>query len=81
MLKLATLLSLKILLISACSHDVKVKERDIKVFSASSFEYGIERKQDDEIISCLDRKFDNYLCIDKDDLQHMLEVYEGCNCQ
>lgn len=80
MLKTVILLSLKMLLIASCSHDVKVKDREVKIYKASSFEYGIERKQDNEIISCLDRKFDDFICMSKDDLQYLLETYDGCNC-
>lgn len=69
------------LLIASCSHDVRVKDRDVKLYKASSFDYAIVRKQDDEIVSCLDHKFDDFVCMSKDDLQYLLETYDGCNCK
>ena len=81
MLRLAILLVLTISLISGCSSDPIVQGRPIKTWKASSFDYAIVRKQDSDMISCLDHKFNEYVCMSEEDLQLLLETYDGCNCK
>ena len=68
------LLSLKTLLI-ICSCTTYNK-RDLKVWAADSFSGSIRRTQADEEISCLDIKFDEYICIHKNHLDTLLNRCE-----
>jgi len=82
LLKTATLLILSLSLITSCSTpDPIIKGEPVQVWKGSSFEYGIIRRQGDNMVSCLDRKFDDYMCMDKDDFKRLLETYDGCNCE
>lgn len=82
MLKIqAILLILMILLTSGCSSDPIVQGKKIQVWKSSTFENGIVRKQDDQVISCFDHRFDGYYCMSEEDLQLLLETYDGCNCK
>lgn len=50
-----------------------------KIFAGNSISGTIDRAQDHEQISCLDRQFDNYLCISKKDYDCFVNIYiAGC---
>jgi len=67
-LKMVILASLSLLLINSC---VSVP-KNIKIFQGSSKDAGIIRAQDKSYVSCVDKKIDEYLCINKKDFSDLL---------
>lgn len=68
--RITTLLVLKTLLISSCSH-ISPPE-DVKVYRASKEDAGIVRNQDKEFISCVDKRFNDFICVSEQDFQYIL---------
>lgn len=67
--RITTLLVLKTLLISSCSHKTPA---GVKVYRASKEDAGIVRNQDKEFISCVDKRFNDFICVSEQDFQYIL---------
>lgn len=67
--KTTILLVLKTLLISSCSH---TPPGEVKVYRASKIDAGIVRNQEKEFISCVDQRFNDFICVSEKDFQTIL---------
>ncbi len=78
-LRLKTLVVLKIsLILSSCAHS---PPNDVKVWAGNSVSQGVERKQAGEALRCEDPKFDNYLCMSREDFMELMKKKSDSECR
>lgn len=77
MLRISLILSCILLLGNTSCNNGK-KNLEVKIWAGDSTDGTINRKQENETLSCFDKKFDDYFCVSSEDLVEIWEALNSC---